>query len=77
MVTHIGVVASHHEDSIVEPWLLAGSLKELPYCHICIANTFMHDDALFRIDVLVFLWNLVGMVRGSCEDCSHKRLLHL
>ena len=71
------MVAGQHEDGILEPRLATGFLEEATDGHIGIANALMDGQALFWIDLLIFLRNDVGMMRRGCKDCGHEGLLHL
>ena len=71
------MVAGQDEDGVLIPRLTTGIFKESSDGHISIADAFMDDDALFGIDILVFLRNMVGMMRGCREDGRHKGFFHL
>ena len=71
------MVAGQHKDSVLEPGLTTGCLKELTQCHIRIADALVHDDTFLWIDVFVFLRYLIGMMTRCRKDSRHKGLFHL
>ena len=77
MIREIRMITGKHEDRIVEPWLMTGFLEELANGHVGVANTFVDDDALFWILVLVLLRDGVWVMATSCENSCHKGFFHL
>ena len=71
------MVAGQHKDGVLKPWLTTDALEELADGHVGIADAFMNNDALFGIDILVFIRNNIGMVTAGREDGSHERFFHL
>ena len=76
MITKIGVITGHDEDSILKPRLLTGLFKELTNSHIRITDAFVHDNSFFRIHLLILFWDDIRCMTANSKACCHERLLH-
>ena len=77
MVTHVGVIACHHEDGVIEPRLFAGFFEETVQGMIGIADALVDGHLFLFIYLFILSRHVEGMVTRQCEECCHEGLLHV